>query len=223
MLIPEPLIPTLDEIFRLIGEAGSRLMTIGASEGAAGNISVFLGWPINVSRQFPQDTQFALPIPVPELAGCLFLVTGSGRRLGEIAHDPEANLCAIRVHPGGTLATIHTSTKCLFEKPTSELNSHLAVHREFIPKGSLNFHAVIHAQPPHLTFLSQLESYQNTQALSTRILRWQPETIVHLPQGRCVSAVHDAGLKRADGSNRGCDARWPPRGFVGETRCNGPF
>jgi len=37
---------------------------------------------------------------------------------------------------------------------TIEFNSHLAVHQDQVRLSGTNFHAVIHAQPPHLTYLS---------------------------------------------------------------------
>ena len=182
MPIPPPY-PALEEIMRLIGEAGTRLVEIEASEGAAGNISVFLGWDVDLTERFPNTQSYPLPQPVPELAGGVFLATGSGRRLREIGRDPEANLAALRVDGGGGTATMHTSPRCLFERPTSEFNSHLAVHQTFINRDGLNFHAVIHAQPLHLTYLSHVSRYQDTRYLNTHILRWQPETLVHLPKG----------------------------------------
>jgi rhamnulose-1-phosphate aldolase len=103
--------------------------------------------------------------------------------LREIGADPEANLGALRIDEGGKTATLHTSPRRLFEKPTSELNSHLAVHRAMIARDNLIFHAVIHAQPLHLTYLSHIPVYQDTRYLNTHILRWQPETLVHLPKG----------------------------------------
>ena len=175
--------PSLQQIMRLIGEAGVRLVDIGASEGAAGNISVFLGWDVDLTHHFPNAERLTLPEPAPGLAGKLFLVTGSGRRLREIEHDPEANLSAIRIDGGGASATMYTSPRRLFEQPTSELNSHLAVHDAMIQRDRLNFHAIIHAQPLYLTYLSHISAYQETRALNIRILRWQPETIVHLPRG----------------------------------------
>jgi len=35
----------------------------------------------------------------------------------------------------------------------------------------------------HLTYLSHIPRYQNEQYLNTHLLRWQPETIVNLPEG----------------------------------------
>jgi rhamnulose-1-phosphate aldolase len=176
-------LPTIDEMMRLIGEAGTRLVEIEASEGAAGNISVYLDWPLEIEKFFPITETFPLPLAVPELSGKTLLVTGSGRRLREIGRDPEANLCVLRVDASGKSATKFTSQRCLFEQPTSELNSHLAVHRSMIAKSNPHFHAVIHAQPLYLTYLSHIHRYQDTTYLNQHILRWQPETIVQLPKG----------------------------------------
>jgi rhamnulose-1-phosphate aldolase len=66
---------------------------------------------------------------------------------------------------------------------TSEFNSHLAVHYDQILSTGTNFHAIIHAQPVHLTFLSHIPRYQDEKYLNTHLLRWQPETIINLPEG----------------------------------------
>jgi rhamnulose-1-phosphate aldolase len=179
----DPPFPTLTEIMGLIGEAGRRLAEIEASEGAAGNISVYIGWSIDPRRQFPLQETIPIPTPVPELADGLFLVTGSGRRLREIGSDPEANLGAVRVNPDGRTATLYTSPERLFERLTSEFNSHLAVHRDQVTRTGTNFHALIHAQPLHLTYLSHIPRYQDERYLNQHILRWQPESIVQLPEG----------------------------------------
>src|SRR5512146_2790046 len=120
--------PEFDELLNLIGEAGHRLSEIEASEGAAGNISVYLGWPVDPRRRFPVVERIELPQPVPELAGGIFLVTGSGRRLREIIQDPPANLGCVVVDPGGLTAQLYTSPRRLFARLTTEFNSHLAVH-----------------------------------------------------------------------------------------------
>ena len=66
---------------------------------------------------------------------------------------------------------------------TSEFNSHVAVHYDQMTATGTNFHAVIHAQPMHLTYLSHVPRYQDERYLNTHLLRWQPETIVNLPEG----------------------------------------
>lgn len=175
--------PELDELMALIGEAGRRLSEIEASEGAAGNISVYMGWPVDPRRKFPDVETIPLPDPLPELAGASFLVSGSGRRLREIIHDPGANLGFVTINKDGKSAQLYTSGRRLFAHVTSEFNSHLAVHRDQIVTTGTNFHAVIHAQPLHLTYLSHIPRYQDEVYLNQHILRWQPETIVNLPEG----------------------------------------
>lgn len=187
MPVREPF-PELNEILASIGEAGGRIAAIGASEGGAGNISVCIGWPIEVRRQFPVTEEIPLPLSAPHLAGRRIIVTGSGRRLRDIATDPAANLGVVLVHPGGETGTLHTSPRRLFEGLTSEWNSHLGIHDDTIARADTNFHAVMHAQPPHLVYLSHVPEYRDEAYFNRRLLRWEPETIVNLPQGVGVLA-----------------------------------
>jgi rhamnulose-1-phosphate aldolase len=175
--------PELDDLLKMMGEAGRHLAEIEASEGAAGNISVCLRWPVEPRTRFPLVEEIALPQPVPELAGATFLVSGSGRRLREIIDEPTANIACLVVNEDGHTGRIYTSYQRRFEHVTSEFNSHLAVHYDQICTSGTNFHAVIHAQPSHLTYLSHIPRYQNEAYLNTHLLRWQPETIINLPEG----------------------------------------
>jgi rhamnulose-1-phosphate aldolase len=175
--------PELNELLVLIGEAGRRMSEIEATEGAAGNISLYLGWPLDPRRTFPNVETIDLPDAIPELAGKAFLITGSGRRLREIIDNPAANLGFLVVNEGGETGQLHTAPSRLFEKLTSEFNSHLSVHRDQVRLTGTNFHAVLHAQPPHLTYLSHIPRYRDEKYLNQHILRWEPETIVNLPEG----------------------------------------
>lgn len=181
-MIPAPY-PELDDLLHLMGEAGRRLSEIDASEGAAGNISICLRWPLDPRNRFPLVETIDLPQPIPDLAGAVFLATGSGRRLREIADQPTANIGCLVVDESGRTGKLYTSYYRLFERLTSEFNSHLAVHSSQIAASGTNFHAVIHAQPPHLTYLSHVPRYQDERYLNQHLLRWQPETIVQLPEG----------------------------------------
>jgi rhamnulose-1-phosphate aldolase len=175
--------PELDDLLHMMGEAGRHLADIEASEGAAGNISVCLRWPVEPRTRFPLVEEMELPQQVPELAGATFLVSGSGRRLREIIDDPAANIACIVVNEGGRTGKLYTSHHRRFERVTSEFNSHLAVHYDQILSSGTNFHAVIHGQPIHLTYLSHIPRYHDAQYLNAHLLRWQPETIINLPEG----------------------------------------
>lgn len=182
MSIPEPF-PELDEFLASIGEAGQRLAEIDASEGAAGNISIYIGWPIDVRRRFSISEPLALPVTVPALAGGLILATGSGRRLRDIRSDPAANLGIVSIDADGRSGQLHTAPRRLFKNLTSEWNSHLSVHDDLVSRTGTNFHAIIHAQPRHLTYLSHVPEYGDEAFFNRRLLRWEPETILNLPGG----------------------------------------
>jgi rhamnulose-1-phosphate aldolase len=175
--------PELEELVTMVGEAGRRMSGIGAGEGTAGNISVYIGWPIDPHGCFPLVETIEMPLPMPELAGASFLVSGSGRRLREIIQEPAANLGFVVVDGEGKKGLLHTSPRRLFARVTSEFNSHMAVHRDQIRATGTNFHTILHAHPPHLTYLSQIPRYQNQTYWNRHLLRWQPELIINLPEG----------------------------------------
>lgn len=205
--------PDLDEILASMGAGGQRISDIDASEAGAGNISVYLGWEVEVRRRFPLSAEVDLPLAVPALAGKTLLVTGSGRRLRQIAADPLAHVGALRVHPGGATATLHTSPGACSTGSPASLNSHLAVHADQVGRRGEVFQAVVHAQPPHLTYLSHIPAYRDAAVLNARLLRWEPESVVALPEG----------VKVLEFMVPGSAEPWPPtsRGCASTRSCCG--
>jgi rhamnulose-1-phosphate aldolase len=174
---------TLEHLLKELGELGKRLSEIRATEGAAGNISLCIRQPLSVTDFFPEITMIDLPVPAPDLVGANLIVTGSGRRLREIADAPTANLACIVVLDGGMQGMMFTSPDAQFKRVTSEFNSHLAIHQDQMRLRPVQVHAVVHAQPRHITFLSHIRKYQDGEVLNTHLLRWQPETIMNFPEG----------------------------------------
>ena len=175
--------PDLDELIASMGEAGRRLHDIKATEGAAGNMSIYIGWPVEVQRHFPQAQQIDLPQPAPALSGKLVLVTGSGRRLRDIQANPAENLAAVVINSDGLTAQMYTSPRRQFKRITSEFNTHLAVHQDEVARTNANFQALVHAQPPNMVYLSHIETYRDQALFNRKLLRWEPETIAELPLG----------------------------------------
>jgi rhamnulose-1-phosphate aldolase len=176
----------LDALLHQLGQAGKRLSDIGAAEGAAGNLSVCLREPIDLTTRFPNMQTVKLPVSAPDLAGATVIVSGSGRRLREVIDAPMANLACIIVEAGGQTGQMFTAPDCQFKRVTSEFNSHLAVHHDQMRSKDIKIHAILHAQPLHLTYLSHLPDYQDEQYLNHHLLRWQPETILNFPEGMGV-------------------------------------
>lgn len=179
-----PPFPELDELLESLGEAGLRMSEISAVEGAAGNISLCVDWPVDFRGVFPQEETIPLPVESPGLAGRSLLITGSGCRLREVLKHPERNLGALVIDAHGKTGRLFSSPRRLFKRLTSELNSHLIIHQDMASK--TNYSAVLHAQPVHLTYLSHIPEYQDFKTLNHSLLRWQPEAIVHLPEGIAV-------------------------------------
>ncbi|HEX6270210.1 MAG TPA: class II aldolase/adducin family protein [Anaerolineales bacterium] len=173
----------LDLTLRQLGQVGKRLSDMGAAEGAAGNISVCFRESLDITELFPQMQTIQLPLPAPELAGATLVITGSGRRLREIMDEPTANLACIIVEEGGRTGIVFTSPDCQFQRVTSEFNSHLTVHHDQIQLREMQFQTILHAQPLYLTYLSHIPRYQDERYLNTHLLRWQPETILNMPEG----------------------------------------
>jgi rhamnulose-1-phosphate aldolase len=178
--------PGLDDLLAEIGDAGERLTELGACEGAAGNISMAVGWPLRLAERFPLTEPIRLPQPAPALAGKVVVATGSGRRLRDLGHDPGGSLGAVVVDPGGETGVLHTAPERRFQQLTSEFNSHLAAHEDQLARTGGDFNALIHAQPPHLTYLSHVPDYRDQKRMNRRLMRWEPETIVQFPEGVAV-------------------------------------
>ena len=179
--------PTLDDVLAQMGAAGRRLDHMGAVEAGAGNISVAIpagAQKLGLADRFPQARAgIELPLPAPALAGRTVLVTGSGCRLRDVAGAPDANVSAFVVDDGGATGTWYTHSQRAYAKPTSEFNSHLAVHNDQVEHRGVDVQAVIHAQPPYLVQLSHIKAIRSTKEFNRRILRWEPETIVQIPAG----------------------------------------
>lgn len=191
------MIEHVDAWFREIAEAGSRLSQLGALEGAAGNISLFL------PAETPELMEYVSSVYSDrrdiELAGQsapppgVLIITGTGRRLRDIAARPGAVLCAIVIADDGH-ATLHRGLGHDVE-PTSEIDSHIAIHAACLG-GRPAIHAIIHAQPRALTWLSQIPAYRSHDRLNRQLLRWQPETIVMLPEGIGVLPFETPGTPK---------------------------
>jgi rhamnulose-1-phosphate aldolase len=173
----------IDVLVRSMGQAGRRLRELEACEGAAGNISLAIRGPLDVRARFPSAEPIALPSPVPSLAGATVITTGSGCRLRDLLEEPEANLGAIVVGEDGRSGTLWSAPEREYARPTSELSSHLSVHAKWLPKSETGTHALVHAHAPHLTFLSHIDEYSVRGRLNVRLMRWEPETVIFLPEG----------------------------------------
>ncbi len=178
---------TVDALLEQMGVTGRRLDHLHAAEAGAGNISISVDWDIDLESVFPEkQAGVKLPWKVPALAGRTVFVTGSGCRLREVADAPEKNVSAFIVDEGGKTGTWYTHPNKAYQRPTSEFNSHLAVHNDQVAQRGVSFQAIVHAQPPYLVALSHIPETLNNKDFNRMIFRWEPETIVQVPEGIAV-------------------------------------
>ncbi|RIK45476.1 MAG: rhamnulose-1-phosphate aldolase [Chloroflexi bacterium] len=178
---------TIDDLLWEIGEAGLRLTELRALEGAAGNISVYLPGGsaaalAGITEVFSASSDWRPPSAERLPAGVL-LVTGTGKRLRDAARSPAAVLCAIVIDGSGACTLRHAPEHAV--RPTSEIDSHFGIHAALAATGAQT-RTIIHAQPPHLTWLSHIPAYRHDGVMNRQLYRWQPETIVMLPEGLAV-------------------------------------
>ena len=185
----------IDAILAEMGEVGHLLHPSGAAEGAAGNLSVGLRDPLDIRQCFPNEELIQLPDPVPSLAGMTFISSGSGCRLRDIKEHPTENMGCIVVNKDGKTAQLFTADDRRFTRLTSEFNSHLMVHNTHMAGGKLKFHALLHAQPLYITYLSHIERYQDEKYFNDHLFRWEPETIIQFPDGFGVCTYQIPGSK----------------------------
>lgn len=189
--------PDIEGWIQEIGRTGELLHEMGAAQGGAGSISLFLPSETTGLRgfclaRFPRSGTYRLSGDSQLPHGTL-LITGTRRRLRDVQADPDSVLCAIQIEPDGS-AWLHRSKKHEVE-PSSEIDSHANVHAVQL-SGAPRVSAVVHAQPPNLTYLTHIREYRETEVLNRQLLRWQPETIAMIPQGIPVIPFETPGTAR---------------------------
>ena len=186
--------PDIDQWIDEIGRVGSILHGMGAAEGGAGNISLFLPAETTGLRgfclaRFPRAKEIRLPADTRLPHGTL-LVTGSRRRLRDIRTQPDTALCAIQVESDGSSFLHHSKNEDI--EPTSEIDSHIGIHSVQLA-GAPKVSAVIHAQPPNTTYLTHLTEYRDQARFNRQLYRWQPETVAMIPTGIRVLGFETPG------------------------------
>lgn len=168
-----------------VAEVARMLWIKGWAERNSGNISVRLTGLIE--DVFP-DGPFSSPVPLTEsfglLAGELFLVTGTGCRMRDVSSHPEDNLLLIRITGEGESYEIITPSGKVPGNvlPTSELISHLMIHR-YLKEHQPVKRGIVHTHPSELIALSHSPVYKEQNLLNHLLWGMMPETTILVPEG----------------------------------------
>jgi len=157
----------------------------GWAERNAGNISVNLSGMIKEEfGKMDEYPLFSLNREYPTLKGGYFFVTGTGKRMRDLAENPMKNACILKITEDGKQYNIISRNKNnLYDfRPTSELPTHLAIHEQMVAAGSKN-RAVVHTHPNELVALTQIREFQDEKAINRVLWGMHPEAIVFVPKG----------------------------------------
>jgi rhamnulose-1-phosphate aldolase len=183
----EPFLQNNKELKRIIretSEIAGYLWQRGWAERNASNISVNITtlWKEEISgySAFPFYT---LPVSYPKLARCYFYVTGTGKRMRDLARHPMKNSLLIKLNDKGDGYWI-ISQKIDGEifMPTSELPSHLGIHQMIAERGS-NEKVVMHTHAHELVTLTHAKEFCNQDVLNKLLWSMHPETMIFVPKG----------------------------------------
>jgi rhamnulose-1-phosphate aldolase len=174
----------LKTVIREISEVAEYLWQRGWAERNAGNISV------NITELLPQEILeydsypfINLQVTYPELADCYFFVTGTGKRMRDLARKPMRNALIIKLNKDASGYWI-ISQKVNIDNfmPTSELPTHLGIHQMIAKRGSTE-KVVMHTHANELVTLTHAKEFCNQDVLNKLLWGMHPETMVFVPKG----------------------------------------
>lgn len=199
-------------------DATYQLWHYGWAERNGGNISYRIPaeevrYYLSLDRTFPVAP---LSFQIPELAGEIFLVSGSGKYFKNVQHNPADCLALIRISENGA------SYELLWglengDVPTSELASHLKCHQVRLAQDPQH-RVILHTHASAIsamTFIHPLEDRAFTKTL------WQmiTECLVVFPDGVAVLPWMVAGTNELGDASAAkmVDCRivvWPHHGIM---------
>ena len=171
---------SINRMISEVQEVAGYLWAKGWSEKNAGNITLRLLQRIQESVLSSAET-IPLGFNVPQLSSTCFFVTGTGKRMRDIAKDPLANCIFVQVNPSGDGYKIISLSQNIV-KPTSELPSHLSIHNMLAQRGTDEI-VVLHTHATELVALTQFSGIKSTTSLNKILWGMHPEAMVFIPKG----------------------------------------
>jgi rhamnulose-1-phosphate aldolase len=170
---------SLNDFSESVATVAGFLWQKGWAERNGGNISLRIPDEEPGHRFSHGKAEFPLVEPMPELGGHWYYLTGTGCRMRDVAVNPLNYGLLIRISEDGLQYEADSGTHV---RPTSELPSHLAIHRQLQSQGK-TFSAVVHTHPTELIALSHIRKFLVDGVLSRLLWSMIPETKIFVPRG----------------------------------------
>ncbi len=200
-------------------EMTSNMYRLGWDERNGGNISYLLD--SEEVAEYLDLSQVKRIIPIsfqaPELAGRIFIVTGTGKYFKNVESDPETNLGIIRISADGANAELLWGYRD-GGRFTSELPAHLMSHIARLSVDPEN-RVVMHCHPTNLlamTYVHSLDTNEFTHTLwqmSTECVVVFPDGVEVLPWMLC--GTNEIGEATAEKMKSARSVVWAMHGLYG--------
>ena len=165
-----------------IGRIATYMYNDGWDERNAGNISYLLYdeevLPYLKKAKVKKDIPIGMPIK--ELAGKYFLITGTGKYFRNVEINPEDTLGIIRISEDGCNAQLLWGYKN-GGRPTCELAPHLISHAVRL-KQDKSHRTVIHTHPTYIIVMDATNDFDETE-LTRKLWQTHTEAIAVFPDG----------------------------------------
>ena len=175
----------IQQILDDISEVAQYLWERGWAERNAGNISVNVTSFFEKSEREEFTSHPAIPLKkkYPDLLNQVFLVTGTGTRMRDMAKDPISNICLVYIGENSSACHIVCNCKTTGSiQPTSELPTHLSIQQLLLQKQAPET-VVLHTHVLELIALTQIPTLKSEEALNRLLWGMHPETLIFVPDG----------------------------------------
>ncbi|UPT57490.1 rhamnulose-1-phosphate aldolase [Dickeya zeae] len=202
-------------------KATSDMWLKGWDERNGGNISLRLTTndvtPFE-SDFYPHPRHETLSQPMPELAGCWFIVTGSGKFFRNVQLDPADNLVLLQVNGDGRGYRIFWGLTN-GGLPTSELAAHFQSHSVRMKVSGGRDRVIMHCHATNLIALSYVLEL-NSATFTRELWEGSTECLVVFPDGIgivpwMVPGTDAIGDATAEQMRRHSLVLWPFHGIFG--------
>ena len=168
-----------------VSEVAKYLWQKGWAERNAGNISININHYIkNEIDDISEYPLFELPEKYPLLANHYFFVTGTGKRMRDLARSPLKNALNIKISEESNSYYLISKNKQKEDgfMPTSELPTHLAIHQQINSEGKSE-KVILHAHALELIALTHSPKVKSKEAINKIVWGMHPEAMTFIPKG----------------------------------------
>ena len=173
--------PFMKELMR----TAENMYRLGWNERNAGNISMIL-YREEIEEYLDLNTVkrvIPISVPVPDMAGFYFVITGAGKYFSNVKNDPENCLGIIRIQKDGAAADLLWGLND-GGNPTSETSMHLCAHNIRLKRDPTH-RVVTHAHPTNIVTMTHLHDL-NEREFSRTLWKTCAESILVFPEGVAV-------------------------------------